>query len=95
LNNHFTLHDDTDSPYSAWLSYLANKETESNSEFPKRGLSNTFVPGMNTVSLKKRNPPDNGVWIWMPAQGYISVPQQQSEGGNGAGSGKLMRYGRK
>ena len=37
---------------------------------------------------------DNGVWIWMPAQGYVSVPHHQEEGhGDLSKPGKIMRYG--
>lgn len=41
----------------------------------------------------KRN---NGVWIWMPAQGYVSVPKdQQAINDNDPNKqGKIMRYGK-
>lgn len=38
----------------------------------------------------------NGAWIWMPAQGYVSVSsQQQAAGGDVSGKhGRIMRYGK-
>ena len=44
--------------------------------------------------IRKRN---NGVWIWMPAQGYVSLPkdQQISENESQAKHGKIMRYGKR
>ena len=43
--------------------------------------------------LDKRN---NGIWIWMPAQGYVSVPRQEEASENDISKpGKIMRYGRK
>lgn len=36
----------------------------------------------------------NGFWIWMPAQGYVSVPSEQmAEGSNKNGGGNVLRYG--
>ena len=44
-------------------------------------------------SYEKRN---NGVWIWMPAQGYVPVPKDQINGNGSQGkNGKIMRYGRR
>ena len=50
----------------------------------------------NTPYLKyKLNKRNNGIWIWMPAQGYVSVPRQQEAGENSvAKPGKIMRYGK-
>ena len=41
----------------------------------------------------KRN---NGIWIWMPAQGYVSVPKDQQALANADANkqGKIMRYGK-
>jgi len=38
----------------------------------------------------------NGAWIWMPAQGYVSVSNsQQASGGDVSGKhGRIMRYGK-
>lgn len=43
--------------------------------------------------LRKRN---NGAWVWMPAQGYVSLPktQQTADAGAGGKNGKVMRYGK-
>ena len=42
--------------------------------------------------LKKRNGED--VWLWVPSQGFVSVPVEEANGA-GANNGKLMRYGRR
>lgn len=35
-----------------------------------------------------------GIWIWMPAQGYVSVPRDEVSGGGSKGaSSNLLRYG--
>ena len=50
-------------------------------------------PSQHFTKLNKRN---NGIWIWMPSQGYVSVPQQEdSINGDVSNPGKIMRYGRK
>jgi len=38
----------------------------------------------------------NGAWIWMPAQGYVSVSKnQQASAGDVSGKhGRIMRYGK-
>jgi len=38
----------------------------------------------------------NGAWIWMPAQGYVSVSksQQASTGDVSGKHGRIMRYGK-
>jgi len=45
-------------------------------------------------SLAKRS--GNGAWIWMPAQGYVSVSNsQQASGADVSGKhGRIMRYGK-
>lgn len=37
----------------------------------------------------------NGFWIWMPAQGYVSMPNEQIPGGasKSQGGGSVLRYG--
>lgn len=41
-------------------------------------------------STKKRG----GIWIWMPAQGYVSVPRDEVGGTSNKGSSSnLLRYG--
>jgi len=45
-------------------------------------------------SLVKRA--GNGAWIWMPAQGYVSVSKnhQASDGDVSGKHGRIMRYGK-
>jgi hypothetical protein len=42
--------------------------------------------------MKKRT--NDSVWLWVPSQGYVSVPVDEA-GSSGANNGKLMRYGRR
>ena len=52
---------------------------------------------MNKLQPYIQKPPSkrNGFWIWMPAQGYVSVPQEEVAGGQskGNGAGNVLRYG--
>jgi len=50
--------------------------------------------GDDSPVLVKRS--GNGAWIWMPAQGYVSVSsQQRAAGGDVSGKhGRIMRYGK-
>ena len=43
--------------------------------------------------MKKRD--RHGFWIWMPAQGYVSVPRGEVAGGDrkGGSNSNLLRYG--
>ncbi len=82
-----------DITYLHWLKYaLANHKYKPNTE-SKRFTS--FSMPYYKYQAGKRN---NGVWIWMPAQGYVSVPKQQQEAflaEDGSGKpGKIMRYGK-
>ncbi|KAK3581725.1 hypothetical protein CHS0354_015494 [Potamilus streckersoni] len=45
--------------------------------------------------LQKRTAKRDGFWIWMPAQGYVSVPREEVSGGTSKGSStsNLLRYG--
>jgi len=38
----------------------------------------------------------NGAWVWMPAQGYVSVSRNQQSSGGDVNSkhGRIMRYGK-
>ena len=47
----------------------------------------------NVAAVKRSG---NGAWIWMPAQGYVSVSknQQTSAGDAGGKHGRIMRYGK-
>ena len=65
------------------------------------GLSLEAPPNVYSNKIKRYNrfplstSKRNGFWIWMPAQGYVSVPAEQLAGGSstGSGSGNLLRYG--
>jgi len=48
---------------------------------------------VNAAAVKRSG---NGAWIWMPAQGYVSVSknQQASAGDAGGKHGRIMRYGK-
>jgi hypothetical protein len=55
-------------------------------------MNKRFSDFMPYIKSKK----NNGIWIWMPAQGYVSVPkdQQALENAEAAKQGKIMRYGK-
>ena len=83
-----------------WMSYLLqthqnryNNELRSvQTSYPQKRFADLGVPYLK-YHYDKRN---NGVWIWMPAQGYVSVPRKQQQGEAGdAKSGKIMRYGKR
>ncbi|KAH3701087.1 hypothetical protein DPMN_076071 [Dreissena polymorpha] len=63
------------------------------------GLSLQAPPHVYMNKLKRYFDADaknkrSGFWIWMPAQGYVSVPNEQiSEGTKGNGGGNVLRYG--
>ena len=62
------------------------------------GLSLLAPPSvyMNKLQPYLQKPPSkrNGFWIWMPAQGYVSVPQEEAEASSkGNGAGNVLRYG--
>lgn len=60
--------------------------------YQEKRFANLGLPYLK-YHYDKRN---NGVWIWMPAQGYVSVPRKQQQAGAGDGkSGKIMRYGKR
>jgi len=52
-----------------------------------------YVDSATPVLVKRSG---NGAWIWMPAQGYVSVSNnQQATGGDVSGKhGRIMRYGK-
>lgn len=83
----------SENSYLTWLRYLLrqNKHAPSASSVHKR-FTEFSVPYFK-YRQDKRN---DGIWIWMPAQGYVSVPKQQQavdDLANGKG-GKIMRYGK-
>ena len=80
--------------FYTWLKYLANQHKVQ--PYQKR-YSNFGMPYFKTGGQTgKRNP--NGIWIWMPAHGYVSVPHENQAlvaDGGADKSGNVMRYGRK
>ncbi len=57
----------------------------------KRRFTDFNTPYMK-YKVDKRN---DGIWIWMPAQGYVSVPNQAEDQENALNKqGKIMRYGK-
>lgn len=59
---------------------------------PPSVYMNKLQPFIETPSKRNRY---DGFWIWMPAQGYVSVPQEEAAGGasKGNGAGNVLRYG--
>ncbi len=82
-----------DISYFTWLRYLLSQHKLQPAAQEKRftGMGMPYVK----YQSGKRN---NGIWIWMPAQGYVSVPQQQhaltAASENSENPGKVMRYGK-
>ena len=57
---------------------------------PPHVYMNKLKRYFNAEGKNKRN----GFWIWMPAQGYVSVPNEQfAEGSKTNGGGNVLRYG--
>jgi len=83
----------------SWLRYLIQQNRAGDLQQqpqPHHAQEKRFTSfGMPYIKYRvdKRN---NGVWIWMPAQGYVSVPKQQQSLTEDASSkqGKIMRYGK-
>ena len=77
--------------YLQWLRLLLQQPRNEEAQMiPQKRFTDLSMPYVK-YKVDKRN---NGVWIWMPAQGYVSVPHQQEEGDNALGKpGKIMRYG--
>ncbi|XP_063443397.1 uncharacterized protein LOC134723778 [Mytilus trossulus] len=57
---------------------------------PPNMYQQKFAPFLHKTPAKR-----DGFWIWMPAQGYVSVPRQGQAGANGRGgaNSNLLRYG--
>ena len=57
---------------------------------PPNMYQQKFAPFLHKSPSKR-----DGFWIWMPAQGYVSVPRQGSTGGRrkGGSNSNLLRYG--
>ena len=72
---------------------------QTNSRHRRHGLSLLSPPNMyqeKFAPFLHRTPSKrDGFWIWMPAQGYVSVPRQGQAGANGRGgaNSNLLRYG--
>ena len=83
---------DSDSGYANLINYLqAQQEKIHSTENMKRRFTDFNMPYMK-YKVDKRN---NGIWIWMPAQGYVSVPHQTEDQDNALNKqGKIMRYGK-
>lgn len=67
-------------------------DSHPSSTFSGGSPAKRFSDFMPYIKSKK----NNGIWIWMPAQGYVSVPkdQQALENAEAAKQGKIMRYGK-
>jgi hypothetical protein len=75
-----------------WLRYLLSQSKQQEDLTPHKRFSEFSVPYLK-YRHDKRN---DGIWIWMPAQGYVSVPKQQQtiEDPLNGKPGKIMRYGK-
>lgn len=77
--------------YANLMNYLQSKQQELHPTQMKRRFTDFNMPYMK-YKVDKRN---NGIWIWMPAQGYVSVPHQTEDQDNALSKqGKIMRYGK-
>ena len=75
--------------YLAWLRYMLRQNKVMEAE---KRMSDYRTPYNMKYRLDKRN---DGIWVWMPAQGYISIPHQQEEANDAPEKpGKIMRYGK-
>ena len=82
----------------SWLRYLLqNQQTTEEEPQPHNGAPQKRFSSFGMPYIKYRvDKRNNGVWIWMPAQGYVSVPKQQQALSVDASAkqGKIMRYGK-
>lgn len=87
----------SDLPPFAWLRYIINRSLQpavaAGDEFDSLELASLANSETGSFPPQKRN---NGAWVWMPAQGYVSLPKnQQTADANANGKhGKIMRYGK-
>jgi hypothetical protein len=82
-----------DISYFTWLRYLLGQHKLQPSSVDKR-FDVMAMPYLKYHNSKR----NNGIWIWTPSHGYVSVPQQQhslAPTRDGSESpGKVMRYGK-
>ena len=86
--------DDVEGPQN--LRYLYNNMRRNGLSLlpPPSVYMNKLQPYIQKPSKRNRH---DGFWIWMPAQGYVSVPQEEVAGGSSKGNGgggNVLRYGR-
>ncbi len=81
--------------YLNFMNYLQSQQQKLHSKDRGFAGSKRFTDFSMPYMKYKVDKRGDGVWIWMPAQGYVSVPHQQEEGENSlAKQGKIMRYGK-
>lgn len=95
LDSDFDLNDKpitSQNSYLTWLRYLLKQNKNVPFTREEKRFTEFSVPYFK-YRQDKRN---DGIWIWMPAQGYVSVPKQQQAMENDANGkpGKIMRYGK-
>lgn len=77
---------DVQEPFNpTWMRYLVSRQHP--------GYDLDAADG-DFTEPRKRN---NGAWVWMPAQGYVSLPKNQQAvdaAGSSGKHGKIMRYGK-
>lgn len=73
--------------HPTWLRYLVSRQSVVHPGYDLDAVDSGFT------EPRKRN---NGAWVWMPAQGYVSLPknQQAVDAGSSGKHGKIMRYGK-
>lgn len=93
LKEAMASNDDVETPFSAdSIGYIVGKLQR------RSGLSLLAPPSVygSKFASYAQNPPDKRAryLIWMPAQGYVSVPQEDiSNVAGSSASSKLFRYG--
>lgn len=81
------------------LSYILNNLRQKRTNrlsllAPPYAYHHKLAPFLQQTAAKRG---EGGFWIWMPAQGYISVPKDDEGANAGANpsKGSILRYGRK
>ena len=82
----------SENSYLTWLRYLLRQ----NKHAPTASAEKRFTEFSMPYFKYRQDKRNDGIWIWMPAQGYVSVPKQQQAIENDANGkpGKIMRYGK-
>lgn len=74
---------------SSWLRSLLNNKNYYNLAADKRA-----APEYRFLQASMPNKRNDGMWIWMPSQGYVSVPKDPALDDATGKNGKILRYGK-